>query len=124
MSSEKLLEDNSQAHIVPLLYKLTTSARRSDDLSIGFNRDRGRTQRKLTNNKNMKLNHQGRNLLRDIFGFAEHQEKATLSIEYKIVLTRISDHSVLNKVSAKLKLLLFNGVYRIIIINSPTSHFI
>ena len=42
MSSGKHLQDISHAHIVSLLYKLITSARGSDDLSIGFDRDRGR----------------------------------------------------------------------------------
>ena len=35
-SSGKPLEDISHAHIVSLMYKLITSARDSDDLSIGF----------------------------------------------------------------------------------------
>ena len=55
-SSGKHLEDICQAHIVSLLYKLITSARDSDDLSIGFDRDRGRRQREWINNKVKKLN--------------------------------------------------------------------
>ena len=43
-SSGRHLEDISNAHIVSLMYKLITSARGSDDLSIGFDRDRGRRQ--------------------------------------------------------------------------------
>ena len=35
----KLLEDISHAHIVSLMYKLVTSAKDTDDLSIGFDRD-------------------------------------------------------------------------------------
>ena len=76
-SSGKHLEDISHAHIVSLLYKLTTSARDTDDLSFGFDRDRGRRQRELTNNKNQKGRYHVRNMLGDAFGFAEHQEKAT-----------------------------------------------
>ena len=53
-SSVKQVENIDHAHIVCLLYKLITSARGSDDLSIGFDRDRGRRQRELTNNKNIK----------------------------------------------------------------------
>ena len=41
-SSAKQLENIDHAHIVCLLYKLITSARGSDDLPIGFDRDRGR----------------------------------------------------------------------------------
>ena len=39
-------------------------------------------------------------MLRNVFGFAEHQEKATFGLAYKLVLTRISDNSVLNKDNA------------------------
>ena len=41
-SSGKHLEEISHAHIVSLMYKLLTSSRDSDDLSIGFDRSRGR----------------------------------------------------------------------------------
>ena len=38
--------------------------------------------------------------LKDIFGFAKHQEKATYGLGYKLTLTRNSDNSVLNKTNA------------------------
>ena len=38
-SSGKHLEDINHAHIVSLMYRLITSARGSNDLSIGFDRD-------------------------------------------------------------------------------------
>ena len=41
-SSGKHLEKISHAHIVSLMYKLLTSSKDSDDLSIGFDRNRGR----------------------------------------------------------------------------------
>ena len=50
--SGRLLEDISHAHIVALMYKSISSAKRSNDFSIGFNRDRNKRQRELTNNKN------------------------------------------------------------------------
>ena len=53
-ASAKNLEDVSHAHIVSLLYKLPTSTRGSDDMSIGFDRDHIGRQRELTNNKNIK----------------------------------------------------------------------
>ena len=59
------------------MYKLRTSARDSDDLFIGFDRDRKRRQRKLPNTKNIKGKYHSRNMLRDFFGFSEHQQKAT-----------------------------------------------
>ena len=41
-SSGKRLENIDHGHIVSLMYKLLTSSRGSDDLSIGFDRDRNR----------------------------------------------------------------------------------
>ena len=49
----KHIEEISIAHIVSLVYQLLTSSRGSDDLSIGFHRDRYRRQREITNSKNM-----------------------------------------------------------------------
>ena len=40
--SGKHIEEFNHAHIACLLYKLITSARNTDDLSIGFDRDRER----------------------------------------------------------------------------------
>ena len=53
-SSGKHLENIDHAQIVSLMYKPLTSSKGSDDLSIGFDRDRGRRQRELTNNKTQK----------------------------------------------------------------------
>ena len=50
-SSGKHLEDISHAHIVSLMYKLIPSVGNSDDLSTGFDRDRNRRLRELTNKK-------------------------------------------------------------------------
>ena len=96
-SSGKHLEDISHAHIVSLMYKLLNSAKESDDLSIGFDRDRGRRQSELTNNKNQKRKHLVRIMLKDICGFSEHQEKATYGLGYSLTLTKNSDNCVLNK---------------------------
>ena len=41
-SSGKHLEEISHAHIISLMYKLITSSKGSDDLSIGFDRSRDR----------------------------------------------------------------------------------
>ena len=69
------------------MYKLITSARGNDDLSIFFDRDRGRTQRELTEKKNRKGKYHIRIMLKDIFGFAEYQEKGTYGLGYKLTLT-------------------------------------
>ena len=55
-SSRKRLEDINHTHIVILMYKLITSAKETDDLSNGFDRDWNRRQRELTNNKFVKGN--------------------------------------------------------------------
>ena len=96
-SSGKHLEEVSHAHIVSLMYKLLTSSKDSDDLSVGFDRTRGRRKNELTNNKNSKGKYQIRIYLKDIFGFAEHQEKGTYGLGYKLTLTRNTDNAVLNK---------------------------
>ena len=74
-SSGKHLEEISLAHIVSLMYRLLSSSKGSDDLSIGFDRDRNRIKRGLTNNKNIKGKYHLRIYLKDIFGFAGYQEK-------------------------------------------------
>ena len=46
-SSGKHLEEVSLTHIVSLMYKLLTSSKDGDDLSIGFNRSRERRKREI-----------------------------------------------------------------------------
>ena len=99
-SSGKHLEDVSHAHIVSLMYNLITNAKDMNDLSIGFDRDRTKRRNELTNNKNVKGKYHVRIYLKDVFGFAEHQEKATYGLGYKLTLTRISDNAVLKKADA------------------------
>ena len=99
-SSGKHLENIDHAHIVSLMYKLLSSSKGSDDLSIGFDRDRGRRQREMTNNKTQKGKCHVRFYLKDVFGFAEYQEKATYGLGYKLTLTRNTDNAVLNKDNA------------------------
>ena len=99
-SSVKHLEEIIHAHINSLMYKLLTSSKDSDDLSIGFDRNRNNRKRELTNNKNIKGKCHIRIYLKDIFGFAEHQEKGTYGLGYKLTLTRNTDNAVLNKDNA------------------------
>ena len=99
-SSGKHLEEISHAHIVSLMYKLLTSSKDSDDLSIGFNRSRDKRKRELTNDKNIKGKYHIRIYLKDIFGFTEHLEKGTYGLGYKLTLTRNTDNAVLNKDNA------------------------
>ena len=57
-SSGKQLKEISHAHIVSLMYKLLSSSKGSDDLSIGFDRDRNKRKRELSNYKNIKGKYQ------------------------------------------------------------------
>ena len=100
-SSGKHIEEINHADIVCLMYKLITSDRNTDDLSIGFDRDRGRRQRELTNNKSVK----GKQITCDnyverFFWFCQHQEKGTYCLGYKLTLTRNSDNAVLKIANA------------------------
>ena len=98
--SGKHLENIDHAHIVSLMYKILTSSKGSDDLFIGFDRDHNRRQRELTNNKTQKEKYHVRIYLKDVFGFAEYQEKGTYGLGYKLTLTRNTDNAVLNKDNA------------------------
>ena len=99
-SSDKNSEEISHAHIVSLMYKLLSSSRESDDLSIGFDRSHDRRKREITNNKKIKGKYHPRIYLRDIFGFAEYQQVGTHGLGYKLTLTRNTDNAVLNKNNA------------------------
>ena len=99
-SSCKHLDEISHAHIVSLRYKLLTSSKDSDESFIGFDRDRGRGKRELSNNKSIKGKYHIRIYLKDIFGFAGYQEKRTYGLGYKLTLTRNTDNAVLNQTAA------------------------
>ena len=99
-SSGKHLEEISRGHIVSLMYKLLTSSKDGDDLSIGFDRNRGGRKNELSNNKTIKGKYHIRIYLKDIFGFAENQEKGTYGLGYKLTLTRKTDKAVLKKDNA------------------------
>ena len=94
-SSGKNLEDIS--HLVFLMCKLITSSKGSNDLSIGFDNSRNRRRDELALNKNIKGKYHGKIMLKDVFGFAEHQEKATYGLGYKLTLTRNNDDAVIDK---------------------------
>ena len=99
-SSGKHIEEIHHAQTVCLMYKLITSSRNSDDFPIGFDRDRERRKRDLTNNKNMKGKNHVTIMLQDTFGFAEHQQKGLYGLGYQWTLTGNSDNAVLNKGNA------------------------
>ena len=79
------------------MYKLLSLSRDSDDLSIGFDQSRDRRKRELNNNKTQKGKYHLRIYLKDVFGFAEHQQVGTFGMGYRLALTRNTDNAVLNK---------------------------
>ena len=99
-SSGKHLEDISHAHLVSLMYKLITSSKDSNDLSVGFDNSRNRRKDELALNKNIKCKYHLKIMLKDVFGFAECQEKATHGLGYKLTLTRNKDEAVIDKANA------------------------
>ena len=99
-SSGKHLEKTDPAHYVCLMYKLLSSSRNSDDLSIGFDRSRDRRKRELNNDKTQIGKYHLRIYLKDVFGFAEHQQVGTFGMGYRLILTRNTDNAVLNKDNA------------------------
>ena len=96
-SSGNYLEDINHAHLVSLMYKLITSSKDSNDISIGFDYSRNRRKEKLTNNKNVKGKYHPEILLIDVFGFAECQQKATYGLGYNLFLTKTKDDAVIDK---------------------------
>ena len=96
-SSGKHIEDISHAHLVSLMYKLKTSSKDSNDLSIGFDHSRNRRRDELALNKNIKGKYHVKIMFKDVFGYAEHQEKATYGLGYKLTLTRNKDDAVIDK---------------------------
>ena len=98
-SSGKHLEDFSHAHFVSLIYKLISSSKGSDDFSIGFDRSSARRREEMTNNENVKGKFHLRIMFKDVFGYSEHQQKATYGLGYKLTLTRSKDEAVIDKVA-------------------------
>ena len=96
-SSGKPLGNISHAHLVSLMYKLITSSKDSNDLSIGFDHSRNRRRDELAPNKNIKVKCHVKIMLKDVFGFAEHQGKATYGLGYKLTLLGNKDDAVIDK---------------------------
>ena len=99
-SSGKHLKEACQAHIVSLLFKLLTSAAGTDDMFIEFDCEPTRRQDDLNDNENVKGIYHLRILLKDIFRFAEHQQKATNGLGYILRLTRNFNIDILDKAAA------------------------
>ena len=96
-SSGKHLEDISHAHLVSLMYKLITSSKDINDFSIGFDHSGNRRRDELALNKNKKGKYHVKIMPKDVFGFAEHQEKATYGLGYQLTVRRNKDDAVTDK---------------------------
>ena len=79
------------------MYKLLRSSKDSDDLSISFDRSRNRRKDELAQNKRVKGKYHLKIMLKDVFGFAECQEKATYGLGHELTLTRDKDEAVIDK---------------------------
>ena len=78
------------------MYRLITSCRGTDDLSIGFDRIRDR-KLELTNNEKMESKPHVTIMLDDFLGFCDNQLKGTCGLGYRLTLTKNSENAVLNK---------------------------
>ena len=78
------------------MYKLITSSRSCDDLSLGFDRDHVRRHLELTKKKNINGKYHVRIYSKVFFDFGS-VEKVTLGLSYFLTLTKNSDNAVLNK---------------------------
>ena len=56
------------------MYKLISSCKKSDDLSVGFHQDNTTPERKLNGKNETKGNYHDRYYLINVFDCAEHQE--------------------------------------------------
>ena len=68
-------------------------------------------------------------MLKDKFGFAEHQEKTISGLGYKLIIKRNTDNVEIKKTQPTLvntKLMLLNGMYNIIrsVLNSKLYYLI
>ena len=93
-SSGKEKEEIDSAHVICLMYELISSSRDSDDLSIGFHRSNEARERELTDNKTTTGKYHVSIYLKDVFGFAEHQDNCTYGLGYKETIQNKSDNHV------------------------------
>ena len=68
-------------------------------MSSEFDTDCRRRRDELTRNENTKGKYRRRIMLKDVFGFADYQEKCTFGLGYKLILTRNKRQAVLDKAS-------------------------
>ena len=90
------IEDFDHAHNRCLGCKFISSCRNRNFMSFGLDHDKDRLQQGLTNLKATMVFKQVRNLLKDVYGFAENQESVTCGLECSMTRERREDDAVLN----------------------------
>ena len=95
-SSGKKIEEIDNALVICSMHKLISSSRDSNDLTIGFHRSNAVRGRELANIESTEGNFHVRIYLKDLFGFAEHQDNCSYGLGNKLTLQRKSDNQVLN----------------------------
>ena len=63
------------------MYKIISSNKDTDVLSVDFHRNKKARETEITKNKTTKGNSHVIIYLKDVFGFAEHQENATYGLD-------------------------------------------
>ena len=96
ISSGKERYEIDNAHVFWLMHKLLSSGRDSDDLSIGFHKSNGVREKEFTNIKTTKGNYLVSVHLKNVLGFAEHQDACTFGLGYIITWQRINDDHVIS----------------------------
>ena len=66
-------------------------------MSIGFDWNCGKGKDELSSNKSIKSKYHVWNMLKDVFGFAENQEKPTYGLSYKLTPKRNKKEALLDK---------------------------
>ena len=84
-STGKEKKEIDNAHDSYLMQKLLSSSRDSDDLSIGFHRNKEVREREMTNKKSTKGNYYVKIYLKQVFGFAENHYKCNYGMRYKLL---------------------------------------
>ena len=95
-SSRKEMDENDNAHVNCLLYKLISGSRDNDDLSIGFQWSIKAREREMTNNKTITGKYHVRIYLNGFFSFAEYHDLCIYVLRYKLILNRGSDNHVMS----------------------------
>ena len=92
---EKLYVDH--ANIACSMYKLLTTPRGHHDSSIRFARDILERAEKRITMKRIRGKFHNTILIKDVFGFAEHQQYATFGLSYKLTLKTKNNYTVLSR---------------------------